>query len=61
VFTCLGPIQLRRRWWASRCGCRPGGYHADDLLGLDGGLSPRLQRKACLAAADLSFARDFLG
>ena len=27
------------------------------MLGLDGGLSPRLQRKACRAAADLSFDR----
>ena len=34
----------------------PGGYHADALLGLDGGLSPRLQRKACRLVADLSFA-----
>ena len=33
----------------------PGGYHADATLGLDGGLSPRLQRKACRLAADLSF------
>ncbi|WP_435011326.1 hypothetical protein P12x_002633 [Tundrisphaera lichenicola] len=35
----------------------PGGYHADTVLGLDGGLSPRLQRKACRSAADLSFVR----
>lgn len=35
----------------------PGGYHADAELGLDGGLSPRLQRKACRLAADLSFDR----
>ncbi len=35
----------------------PGGYHADAVLGLDGGLSPRLQRKACRLAADLAFAR----
>jgi hypothetical protein len=48
---------LRRRWWGSRCPCAPGGYHADALLGLDGGLSPRLQRKACRLAADLSFDR----
>ncbi len=34
----------------------PGGYHVDALLGLDGGLSPRLQRKAYRPAADLSFA-----
>lgn len=57
VFTCLGPIALRRRWWGSRCPCGPGGYHADATLGLDGGLSPRLQRKACRLAADLSFER----
>jgi hypothetical protein len=48
---------LRRRWWGARCPCAPGGYHADALLGLDGGLSPRLQRKACRLAADLSFDR----
>ena len=34
----------------------PGGYHADAVLGLDGGLSPRLQRKACRLAAEVSFA-----
>jgi hypothetical protein len=56
VFTCLGRVALRRRWWGSRCACSPGGYHADAALGLDGGLSPRLQRKACRLAADLSFA-----
>lgn len=48
---------MRRRWWGARCPCSPGGYHADTLLGLDGGLSPRLQRKACRLAADLSFDR----
>lgn len=35
----------------------PGGYHADATLGLDGTLSPRLQRKACRLAADVSFAK----
>jgi len=55
VFTCLGPVAVRRRWWGSRCPCGPGGYHADTALGLDGSLSPRLQRKACDLAADLSF------
>lgn len=67
VFTCPGPIELRRRWSGSRCDCTPGGYRADDILCLDGGLGPRLQRKACLAAASSSFARsreylqEFLG
>lgn len=46
---------MRRRWWGSRCPCSPGGYHADATLGLDGGLSPRFQRKACLLNADFSF------
>ncbi len=46
---------MRRRWWGSRCECSPGGYRADALLGLDGALSPRFQRKACLLAADFSF------
>ncbi len=56
VFTCLGPIRLRRRWWGSKCPCTPGGYLVDAVLGLDGGLSPRLQTKACRLAADVSFA-----
>lgn len=67
VFTCLGSLAVRRRWWGSRCPCSPGAYHADAALGLDGGLSPRLQRKACRLAADVSFAttaehlRELLG
>jgi hypothetical protein len=48
---------MRRRWWGSRCGCAPGGYHTDVLLGLDGSLSPRLQEKLCHLAADVSFAK----
>jgi len=48
---------MSRRWWGSRCGCVPGGYHADVLLGLDGSLSPRLQEKICRLAADVSFAK----
>jgi hypothetical protein len=47
---------MKRRWWGPRCGCAPGGYLADSALGLDGGLSPRLQAKACRLAADVSFA-----
>ena len=56
VFTRLGPIEPRRRRWGSRRPCAPGGYHADAALGLDAGLGPRLQRKAC-RGADLSFER----
>lgn len=53
---------MRRRWWGARCPCVAGGYHVDAVLGLDGGLSPRLQRKACKIASDLSFgrAREYL-
>jgi len=49
-------VTLRRRWWGARCPCTPGGYLADVALGLDGGLSPRLQRQAARLAADVSFA-----
>ena len=57
IDTCLRSIGLSRRWWGSRCACLAGGYHADVLLSLDGSLSPRLQRKACKLAADVSFAK----
>ena len=57
VFTRLGPVALRRRWWGSRCPCSPGGYLVDAMFGIDGRPSPRLQRKACRPAADLSFER----
>ena len=48
---------MGRHWWGSRCGCAPGGDHADVLLGLDGSLSPRLQEKICRLAAAVSFAK----
>jgi hypothetical protein len=57
VVTLIGPVEVHRRWWGSRCACVPGGYHADDLLGIDGSLSPRLQEKICLLAADVSFKK----
>ena len=53
--TCLGPVELKRRWWASRCTCSPGGYHADAAPGL--GLGPRLRREARRGAAEMSFKR----
>jgi hypothetical protein len=46
-----------RRWWGSRCGCAPGGYHADALIGLEGSLSPPLQEKCCRLGADVSFGK----
>jgi hypothetical protein len=46
---------VRRRWWGSRCECASVGYGSDDLLGIDGALSPRLLKKTCELAADVSF------
>ena len=57
IVTLIGPIAMRRRWWGSRCACAPGGYHVDTSLGIDGSLSPRLQEKTCLLAADVSFRK----
>jgi hypothetical protein len=57
VTTCLGTIRFRRHWWGARCRCAPGGYQTDAVLGLDGSLSPRFQRKTCRLASDLSFAK----
>ena len=48
---------MRRRWWGARCACIPGGYIVDTLLGIDGSLSPLLQEKTCLLAADVAFRR----
>jgi hypothetical protein len=48
---------MQRRWWGSRCECKPGAYHVDASLGIDGSLSPLLQEKACLLAADVSFGK----
>ena len=46
---------MRRRHW--RCpGCHWSGYLADEWLGLDGYLSGRLLRLACLSASTHSFA-----
>jgi hypothetical protein len=43
--------------------CGLNGYAADEALGLDGYLSPRALRLACLAASDVSFASaaEYLG
>lgn len=54
--TCVGPIAIRRRYWQCRCGAA-GAYAADDVLGLTGRLSRRLQEHACRLTADTSFAK----
>lgn len=48
-------INIRRRYWQCRCGS-PGGYAADELLGLEGRYSRVLQTHLCRLAADTSFA-----
>jgi hypothetical protein len=55
--TSIGPVTIVRRWWGSRCGCPAVGFFADDLLGIDGSLSPRLEEKLSFLAADVSFAK----
>src|SRR5262249_1809049 len=56
LLTSAGPVRLVRRHL--RCpDCRHSGYAVDDEVGLDGYLSRRLLRLACLGAADGSFAR----
>ena len=55
--TTVGDVTVRRRWWASRCVCQPGGFHADAVLGVDGAWSRRLERQVTRLAADVSFAK----
>lgn len=54
--TCLGAVTLTRHRWGNRCPCDVcEGYHVDELIGLGGYLSRRLQRLATRQAADGSF------
>ena len=55
--TCLGPIDVQRRWWRCRCGREAGVYAADELLGVAGRQSRRLQEHLCRLSADVSFAK----
>jgi hypothetical protein len=56
--SCVGTIQLRRRWWGSRCGCESLGYGVDTVLGLDGSITRLLQSQLCRLSADVSFAKS---
>lgn len=55
--SCVGTLQLQRRWWSSRCGCEPLGYGADAILGLDGSCTQALKQHVCRLSADVSFAK----
>ena len=52
---CVGPIELKRRYWQCRCGA-DGSYAVDDLLRLDGHFTRTLQKHICRLTADCSFA-----
>jgi hypothetical protein len=53
----LGLLKLSRHWWGSRCGCTPGGYAIDALLGIDSYCTRMVQQQLCAVGADLSFAK----
>lgn len=53
----IGPVDMRRRWWKNRCACVEQGYLADSVVGVDSSLSPLLQEKTALLAADVSFRK----
>jgi hypothetical protein len=56
VLTAIGPIRVER--WHGRCeGCGQVGFAADELLGLDGGLTTRARRMACLAGVNEPFRK----
>jgi hypothetical protein len=55
--TSVGEVRLRRIHFACAA-CQLNGYASDAAVGLEGYLSPRLRRLACLAAADQAFARS---
>ena len=48
---------MQRRWWKCRCGRHEGRYEADDLLGVPGRLSRRVEEHLCRLSADVSFAK----
>jgi hypothetical protein len=55
--SCVGTLQLQRRWWGSRCPCESLGYGVDAILGLDGPCTRTLQQHLCRLSADVSFAK----
>jgi hypothetical protein len=56
VLTAIGPVRLER--WHARCEpCKQVGFAADGLLGLDGGLTLRARRMACLAGVHDPFRK----
>lgn len=51
----MGRITLRRKHWRCR-DCGLSAYGMDEVLGLEGYLSKRVRRLACLASSDRAFA-----
>src|SRR5207302_853775 len=56
VVTALGSITLRRSYRVCSL-CREGQFPIDDVLGLDGSLTPRARRLVCLTGTQYSFDR----
>jgi len=48
---------VQRRWWCCRCGRDAGLYAADELLGVAGRQSRRLEEHLCRLSADVAFAK----
>lgn len=56
MVTAIGPIHIER--WHGRCACCDEvGFAADVLLGLDGGMTVRARRMACLAGVNDPFRK----
>jgi hypothetical protein len=56
VLTAIGPVSIER--WHGRCApCNQVGFVADELLGLDGGVTMRARRMACLAGVHDPFRK----
>src|SRR5262245_37126806 len=56
VLTAIGPIRVER--WHGRCEpCGQVGFAADALLGVEGGLTVRARRMACLAGVNDPFRK----
>ncbi len=56
VLTAIGPVQVER--WHGRCEpCGQVGFAADELIGLDGGITHRARRMACVAGVNDPFRK----
>ena len=55
--SCLGLVQMSRRWWGSRCACVSLGYGVDAELGLNGHHTRVLQKHIIRLGADVAFSK----